>query len=29
MIDFSLRGKDTGCLLDGIEHKHFPPALAA
>jgi len=24
-----LRGKDTGCLLDGVEHKHFPPALAA
>lgn len=24
-----LRGKDGGCLVDGIEHKHFPPALAA
>ena len=24
-----LRGKDAGCLLDGVEHKHFPPALAA
>ena len=24
-----LRGKDTGCLVDGVEHKHFPPALAA
>lgn len=24
-----LRGKDAGCLVDGIEHKHFPPALAA
>lgn len=24
-----LRGKDNGCLVDGIEHKHFPPALAA
>lgn len=24
-----LRGKDTGCLVDGAEHKHFPPALAA
>lgn len=23
------RGKDAGCLVDGIEHKHFPPALAA
>jgi len=23
------RGKDNGCLIDGIEHKHFPPALAA
>lgn len=23
------RGKDTGCLVDGVEHKHFPPALAA
>lgn len=24
-----LRGKDNGCLIDGVEHKHFPPALAA
>ncbi len=24
-----LRGKDTGCLIDGVEHKFFPPALAA
>ncbi len=24
-----LRGKDAGCLIDGVEHKHFPPALAA
>ena len=24
-----LRGKDTGCLVDGVEHKYFPPALAA
>lgn len=24
-----LRGKDTGCLVDGVEHKNFPPALAA
>jgi protein gp37 len=23
------RGKDAGCLVDGVEHKHFPPALAA
>lgn len=23
------RGKDGGCLIDGIEHKHFPAALAA
>ena len=23
------RGKDNGCLIDGVEHKHFPPALAA
>lgn len=23
------RGKDNGCLVDGIEHKHFPQALAA
>lgn len=23
-----LRGKDGGCLVDGIEHKNFPPALA-
>lgn len=23
------RGKDAGCLVDGIEHKHFPSALAA
>lgn len=23
------RGKDAGCLIDGIEHKHFPPQLAA
>ena len=24
-----LRGKDAGCLVDGTEHKHFPPQLAA
>lgn len=24
-----LRGKDSGCLIDGVEHKAFPPALAA
>jgi protein gp37 len=24
-----LRGKDAGCLIDGVEHKHFPPELAA
>ncbi len=24
-----VRGKDAGCLVDGTEHKHFPPALAA
>lgn len=24
-----LRGKDAGCLVDGLEHKAFPPALAA
>ena len=24
-----VHGKATGCLLDGVEHKHFPPALAA
>lgn len=24
-----LRGNDGGCLIDGVEHKHFPPALAA
>lgn len=24
-----LRGKDGGCLVDGVEHKNFPPALAA
>lgn len=24
-----VRGKDAGCLVDGVEHKHFPPALAA
>lgn len=23
------RGKDSGCLVDGVEHKYFPPALAA
>jgi len=23
------RGKDSGCLIDGAEHKFFPPALAA
>lgn len=23
------RGKDAGCLVDGVEYKHFPPALAA
>lgn len=23
-----VRGKDNGCLIDGIEHKHFPSALA-
>lgn len=22
-----LRGKDSGCLVDGVEHKHFPIAL--
>lgn len=22
------RGKDAGCLVDGVEHKHFPAALA-
>jgi protein gp37 len=24
-----LRGKEGGCLIDGVEHKYFPPALAA
>jgi protein gp37 len=24
-----IRGKDAGCLVDGVEHKHFPPMLAA
>lgn len=24
-----IRGKDSGCLVDGEEHKHFPAALAA
>lgn len=24
-----IRGKDAGCLIDGEEHKFFPPALAA
>lgn len=24
-----IRGKDAGCLVDGVEHKHFPSALAA
>lgn len=24
-----LRGKDGGCLIDGVEHKHFPAQLAA
>lgn len=24
-----IRGKDAGCLVDGVEHKHFPEALAA
>jgi protein gp37 len=24
-----VRGKDGGCLVDGVEHKAFPPALAA
>ena len=24
-----VRGKDAGCLVDGVEHKHFPAALAA
>lgn len=24
-----VRGKDGGCLVDGVEHKHFPKALAA
>lgn len=24
-----LRGKDAGCLVDGVEHKAFPFALAA
>lgn len=23
------RGKEAGCLVDGVEHKHFPQALAA
>lgn len=23
------RGKDSGCMIDGVEHKHFPPALTA
>jgi len=23
------RGKDAGCLVDGVEHKNFPPQLAA
>lgn len=24
-----ITGKVAGCLVDGVEHKHFPPALAA
>jgi len=24
-----IRGKSYGCLIDGVEHKFFPPALAA
>ena len=24
-----IRGNDAGCLIDGVEHKHFPQALAA
>jgi protein gp37 len=24
-----IRGKVAGCLVDGVEHKHFPPALVA
>lgn len=24
-----IRGKDSGCLVDGVEHKYFPEALAA
>ena len=24
-----IRGNDAGCLIDGVEQKHFPPALAA
>lgn len=24
-----IRGKSAGCLVDGVEHKHFPEALAA
>lgn len=24
-----VRSKDAGCAVDGVEHKHFPPALAA
>lgn len=24
-----VHGKDAGCLVDGVEHKYFPPALAA
>lgn len=24
-----VRGKDAGCMIDGEEHKHFPPALTA
>jgi protein gp37 len=23
------RGKDSGCLVGGVEHKHFPPAVSA
>ena len=23
-----VRPKDSGCLVDGVEHKNFPPALA-
>ncbi len=25
----AVRGKDAGCFIDGVEHKHFPTQLAA